>query len=470
MPLDKFSTKVLSEGYTTGIEDEKQIDGLDTPIDKDLLKSLFRELKKSGLDIPFAVDKGKKPNSIKVRNTQYDLDSWKKKNNVTVPKKVLDQGKGSVNSSGGKLSGADWEVVICVAYNMASKKVDIEEAKSLAEISGWKPTFDGVMDVGHQLVKSAFSSPKGIMKHYGASSADLTKEWEQYFLDATGSPANAATKTPKTDMYIGNQHISLKKAGGSQFMSGAVAETLATLEFAYQQIPNKIKTKEFDSAFQQLTSDIENKFTKLPAEKGKNVTDYKREIKAGVQSKVHDEVSRILKEHTAMQDAIRNIFTSLESRKAVVYEAMTGANKFRDKLAKATHVMVFDPDTGKASYKIIDDKLVTEIARQLQFQINFKTGGGSSKPYSNLRITLSEAFDETMEEFVSEGIDPFSHDVINEGILGRIKDKLKSFYSKFVVAIFRKLKTIFAKSYQKVVALTGKKISIRKDPKVTWKI
>ena len=60
MQLDKFSTRVLSEGYTTGIDDEKQIDSLDTPIDKDLLKSLFRELKKSGLDIPFAVDKGKK--------------------------------------------------------------------------------------------------------------------------------------------------------------------------------------------------------------------------------------------------------------------------------------------------------------------------------------------------------------------------------------------------------------------------
>lgn len=463
-------TEFLNEAFTTGIETEDQIDSLDTNIDKDLLKSLFRELQKSGVKIPFAVDKDKSPNQIKVRDRSFDLDGWRKRNKITVPKSQLNVGSGSVNSTGGKLSGADWEVIICVAYNMASKNVSQEEAKKLAEISEWKDTFDGAMDAGHQMVKNAFRSPKGIMKHYGSGYADLTPEWEQYFINATGKPAPAPTKTPKTDMYIGGQHISLKKAGGSQFMSGAVAEALATLEFAYQQIPDKIKTSEFDTAFKQLTSDIEQKFTKLPAEKGKNVTDYKREIRAGMQSKVHDEVSKILQEHTSMQTAVRNIFTSIESRKAIVYEAMTGANKFKDGLAKATHVMVFDPDTGKASYKVIDDKLVTEIAKQLQFQINFKTGGGGSKPYSNLRITLSEAFDETLDEFLEEGVDPFSQDVINEGILGRIKDKLVSFYKKFVVAVFRKLRKVFVKSYEKVVGLTGKKVSIRKVPKVKWKV
>ena len=480
MPLDKFSTKVLSEGYTTGIEDENQIDSLDTPINKDLLKSLFRELKQSGLDIPFAVDSGKKPNSIKVRDSQYDLDGWKKKNNITATKKVLDQGKGSVNSSGGTLKGADWEVVICVAYNMASQKVDKNKALQLAE-ANWKSIYDGVMDTGHKLVESAFGkNPKGVMKHFGSDSVSLTKEWDQYFLDATGSSAPSPTKTPKTDMYIGNQKISLKKEGGSQLMSGGVAEALATLEFAYEQIPSKIKTKEFDTAFNQLTEDVSNKFTKLPVEKGKNVTDYKREIKAGVESEVHSQVSKILQEHTAMQDAIRNIFSSLEARKAIVFESMTGKNKFADDIAKATHIMVFDDITGKASYKIIDDKLVTEVARQVEFQINFKTGGGGSKPYTNLRVTvpkkpkipkelMRESFDETLIQFKEEGIDPFGSDVINEGILGRIKDKLKLFYKRFILSIFKKIKSLFVSSYKKVVEFTNKKPTMRKDPKVTWK-
>lgn len=479
MPLEKFSRTILSEGFTTGIDDEKQIDNLDTPIDKDLLKSLFRELKKS-IDTPFAVDTGKKPNSIKVRDRSYDLDAWKTKNNVKVPKKILDQGQGSVNSSGGTLKGADWEVVICVAYNMASQKVGKNEALQLAE-ANWKSIYDGAMDVGHKLVEDAFGkNPKGVMKHFGSDSVSLTKEWDQYFLNATGKSAPSSTKTPKTDMYIGNQKISLKKEGGSQLMSGGIAEALATLEFAYKQIPSKIKTKEFDSAFNKLTEDVANKFTKLPVEKGKNVTDYKREIKAGVQSEVHDQVSKILQEHTAMQDAIRDIFSSLEARKAIVLESMTGNNKFADSIAKATHIMVFDDITGKASYKRIDDKLVTEIARQIEFQINFKTGGGGSKPYTNLRLTvpktpkipkelMEESFNETLIEFVEDGMDPFSVDVLNEGILGRIKNKLKLFYKRFVLAFFKKIKSLFVSSYRKMVEFTNNKPTMRKDPKVTWK-
>lgn len=483
--IDNFLTRVkdvesLQEGYTLGIESEDQIDSLDTTIDKELLKSLYREVKKT-VDIPFAVDPDTKPNHIKIRDRSFDIDAWKAKNNVTVPKKVLSTGQGSINSSGGTLSGADWEVVICVAYNMASKGVSKNEAIKLAEAT-WKSEFEGAMDMGHKMVENAFGKkPKGIMKHFGSDNVDLTKEWDQYFIDATGSSAPKPTKTPKTDMYIGNQHISLKKDGGSQLMSGGSAEALATLEFAYSQIPANIKTSEFDKAFRQLTDDVATKFTKLPVEKGKNVTDYKKEIKAGVQSKLHTEVSRILQEHTAMQDAVRNIFYTLEARKAIAYEAMTGASKFKDPLAKATHIMVFDPITAKASYKLIDDRLVTEVARQIEFQINFKTGGGGSKPYTNLRVTIpkkpkipkhlmEETFEEILVEFIEEGVDPFSQDVINEGILGRIKNKLLDFAKRLVISLFGKVKSLFVNSFRSLMSLTNKKITMRKEPKFKWKI
>ena len=49
------------------------------------------------------------------------------------------------------------------------------------------------------------------MKHFGSGMNNLTPKWEKYFVDTTGKKASASTKTPKTDMYIGNQHISLKK-------------------------------------------------------------------------------------------------------------------------------------------------------------------------------------------------------------------------------------------------------------------
>ena len=69
-------------------------------------------------------------------------------------------------------------------------------------------------------------------------------------------------------MYIGNQHISLKKYGGSQLMSGGQAETLATLAFAYEAVSPKVKTKALDDALKKLVTDIEKDFIsfKLPVE------------------------------------------------------------------------------------------------------------------------------------------------------------------------------------------------------------
>ena len=112
---------------------------------------------------------------------------------------------------------------------MQSKNVDADKAKELAGVTkSWKDKFDPYLKTGHEIVKSAFGRPSGIMEHFGSGSAKLTKGWDQYFIKTTGKPAGGPTKTPKTDMYIGKQHISLKKYGGSQLMSGGKAETLAT--------------------------------------------------------------------------------------------------------------------------------------------------------------------------------------------------------------------------------------------------
>ena len=86
---------------------------------------------------------------------------------------------------------------------------------------------------------------------------NYTSKWDEYFIAATGKPAKGATKTPKTDMILGSANISLKKYGGSQLMSGGKSETLATLGFAYDNAPNSIKSKAFDSAWNKLNKDIE---------------------------------------------------------------------------------------------------------------------------------------------------------------------------------------------------------------------
>ena len=158
------------------------------------------------------------------------------------------------------LKAADWEKVICVAYNIKSGMSE-EEAVSVAGISNFSSEYQEVLSVGLQVVENAFGeSVKGEMKHYGQSSGTISKGWDKYFLELTGKPAKYPTNTPKTDMILPNANISLKKYGGSQLMSGKGAETLATLGFAYDKTPDSIKTQAFDKAWKQLNVDIAEKW------------------------------------------------------------------------------------------------------------------------------------------------------------------------------------------------------------------
>jgi hypothetical protein len=457
----------FDESFDFGIDSVEDIDKVNTDLDKNKVKLLFKTLKSTyNVANPMVADLGR--GEFKVRIKEFDLDDWKKENNLKTSK--LKKGQGSLGKSGGDLAGADWEEVICAYYNMASKKVDLEKAKQLSGIEdSWKPKFDGFISVGDQIVASAWKSPRGVMKHYGSGSADLNKEWDDYFVKTTGRSAGGTTKTPKTDMYIGNEHISLKKKGGSQLMSGGQAEALATLFYAYQKVPDSIKTAEFDNAWKQLSSDIETKFIRVGGSKDKSITDIKREMKAGVVTEIHKQVSQALVDHDAMQTAIRNIFSSIEVRQSFVREAMTGESKFKDRLAIATHVLVFDPVLGKGSYKKIDNALITQLANSLEMQINFKKGGGGN-PYSNLRGVIKESVDEAEQEMLAEGVNIFSTHTLNEGILGKISEKVKRFFALVIHKVWEKIKKILVQSYEFVTKLTGRQISIRKEPIVTFKL
>ena len=462
-PMEKRLTHFISEGFDFGVKSEEDIDSFETRLGKDKVVSLFRTLKTKypTVEYPLALNLG--TGEVKIRIKDFDVDTWKKEN-LTANRGMVKIGMGSINSSGGNLKGAEWEEVICACYNIRSQGVSLEEAKKLAGIENtWKQKYDKALDDGFQIVDSAWRNPTGVMKHFGSGTTELNPEWNEHFIQATGKPATGLTKTPKTDMYIGNQHISLKKAGGSQLMSGGKAESLATLAHVYKALPSSLKTKEFESAWKKLEKDISEKFTKINVGKNKSVTDIKREMKSGVKNDITKAISETMVAHTAMQDAIRDIFSSVEARKEFVRESMTGRSKFKDKLAIATHILVFDPVQGKASYKAIDESLITDYAKKVGFQINFKKAGSSSTPYSNLRGAMTEAVDEA---FVEE---PFDSEMLNEGLLGRVGGAIKRFLKGVLSRIWRKIKNVFVKNYQSVVQIMGKKVDIR-DPRVNWKL
>lgn len=453
----------ISEGFDFGVKDEKDLDGFDAAIGNDKILSLYRQLKKDypNVEYPLALNRGN--GEVKVRIKDFDLPTWKKSNlNKNAGKIKI--GMGSINSSGGSIKGAEWEEIICACYNMRSKRVSLDEAKKLAGIEKtWKSKYNSAIEEGFQIVDSAWTRPTGVMEHFGSGSSVLNTKWDQFFIDTTGKSAPSTTRTPKTDMYIGSQHISLKKAGGSQLMSGGKAESLATLAHVYESVPTSIKTKEFNTAWRTLEKDINQKFTKINVGANKSTTDIKREIKAGVKNEVTTAIAEAMENHTAMQNAIREIFSSLEARKEFVREAMTGGAKFSDQLAVATHILVFDPVQGKASYKEINDTLITEYARKVGFQINFKKGGASSTPYTNLRGAMSESIEESFAE------EEFDSEMLHEGLLGRIGSGIMRFLSGILGRVWRKLKSSLSRSFKALNRITGNKIDTN-NPSVTWKL
>lgn len=479
--MQKKFRQFISEGYDFGVKDEKDLDGFDAAIGNDEALKLFNHLKKEypNVEYPLALNRG--TGGVKVRIKAFDLDQYKADNfDKKPPARMLDLGQGSINSSGGDIKGDEWEVVICVCYNMRSKGVDLEKAKELAGVTGsYKSKMDGALETGFQLVDSAFRSPTGVMEHFGSGSTKLTDAWDKYFVDTTGKSAPAPTRTPKTDMYIGDQRISLKKAGGSQLMSGGAAESLATLAFVWEALPDRMKTAEFEKTWRTLESDIETKFTKIKLQKGQSTTDIKRDIKAGIKNEITKAVGETIASHTGMQDAVRSIFESTEAKKALVKESMTGQNKFDDQKAVASHIMVFDPDTGKASYKAIDDKLISVYAKNVNFQINFKKAGSSSTPYSNMRVgvgkgadMLSDSAMTEYDQLVTEALDEeiLETDVLQEGLMGRIGRGIKRVFSSVVKKIWAKVKRIISKSFSALSRLTGIKPRMKRDPRITWRL
>jgi len=336
-----------------------------------------------------------------------------------------------------KPSGAEFENIICCAYNMMSQGVSKEEAIKLAETQWKGAKFDPWLETGKKIVESSFgSNPKGIMKHYGASSASLNKNWDMYFVKTTGKSASSATKTPKTDMYIGNMHISLKKYGGSQLMSGGQAESLATFAAAYDNLPANIKNKTLEEGWNNLTNRIENEFVKFKLPKGKKINDFKDAIKLGIKDDITNFIKSQLEKQTEMTKALESLLSLPEVRKEVVREAMTGNKKFEDSLPIATHVMKWD-ENGNSQNIEIDDRYVSYVASKTTFNISFKTAGTGKGAWTATKGIFNESFDHAWNNSLIE--------CLNEGIFDVVSKKIKSGINFLKTLLFKMLRYIWTK-------------------------
>ena len=77
---------------------------------------------------------------------------------------------------------------------------------------------------------------------FPSSRYEVTKEWASYF---DGGKVPSATKTPKTDIIIGKNYISLK-TGDAQLMSGQRPEAQATFYAAMKKTDNTALLKKVE--------------------------------------------------------------------------------------------------------------------------------------------------------------------------------------------------------------------------------
>ena len=206
--------------------------------------------------------------------------------------------------------------------------------------------------------------------------------------------SGASNNTPKTDIagISFKEKISLKKEGGSQLMSGAKGEAIATVRAALSMMGDH---KGFAKG---LTDAMEEKMNSLITKE--TVTSLNKRTKAGdkdddildfqAKDKDNRELSAILATYINNDTAVNSLFAQ-----NIVLEASTGNVKFSEGKAAANLLGKFDAKSGKVVVEPItkiSDPIIQQYSSKVRPYIAFKKGGGNSPAYSAMRMSLKEDF------------------------------------------------------------------------------
>ena len=441
---------------------------------------------------------------------QKQSPTWKATNskNQTIYIPLNSLGKANVKPSETP-TGGEWEGMISIGYNM-KRLGEIAPTQTTAnkgeygisskEFKQMKKDFWGKWGESAIQVGNAFydTLDKSAMTQYGAGSGTLSSDWKNW---------GGKNATPKTDMYLGSgeagQRISLKKKGGSQLMSAAKNETIATFNAAMQLMGDN-KNKEVGV----LIEDIKEKFQTIDL--GGTLKDLKDKKgfanPKNMSQKTHDDVmNKVASQenvNTEIGNQINELLNNNQSLKEYfVFEAASGYTKFGNTKATADFVIEFDPtkegkstiaqyrEFGDMSGKIVVSKDIVNLANKTDFYCSFKTGAKS--PYTSLRTKerkederkskSNEQYDiptlrnliidhiesnELTKTFLPENfeqLDEFA--LLNRAIQGikrgatRLKTTAKDMYMNLTVRVTEFLKGLYKKVFavlDKIKKLAGK--------------
>lgn len=312
-----------------------------------------------------------------------------------------------------------------------------------------KSRFGVPSGAGVRLKKELGGKLTGKADRTGGGSVSVTDLWSQYWAPAS---VPASTKTPKTDIVIGNKNISLKAGPDAQLMSGGVNESTATFYAAVDQMGKE--------RLSGIYGKIEDAILNLAPARvaGGKLADV---IKTGEDRLVN----RADKAHKILMKDMNTLFKSdPEFGFEFCYEAMTGDVKYANAAggkggtswAAASHMLVCEFDGSSPSIHAATDRAyVNKIVNNTKVSVRFKTssvkrGGektGEYKYWSVIGLITSKLTEEVEYEnsLLTEG------EELTENIIKRIFNKVV----KFAKGLWNKVLNFIKKSTKNLMDFLG---------------
>lgn len=284
----------------------------------------------------------------------------------------------------------DMESVISFAYNHLSddKYEDYENINYVCNSSKSKPNqkVENLLNYYQDEKKFIDGCANALIKFINDKSVKLhklltgkeknTKEWEEL---GTYKEANEKiNNTPKTDIISSDNKykISLKKAHGSQLMSGAYCESKATIMSAAKNTLNNNDLKTLEDILS-----IDNKWVKLTGN-AKGVAKQKLYGSDEIKKQINDSEKVVKRVNEVLNELLDN---NEKFKRALLYEAMTGEIKFgKESLLSANYIFVWSSKESENKVYTVNDYLEHILNNKLKIEISWKTGGSTS--YQTLRI------------------------------------------------------------------------------------
>jgi len=295
--------------------------------------------------------------------------------------------------------------------------------------------------IAKELKKMGISGKAEVL---GASQIEVTKKWAQYW-EPESVPGS--TKTPKTDFKVGNSYkISLKTGGAAQLMSAGKNESVATFYAAIEGSGVDVTgmVKRIEKAMNNLS----------PSTLAQS--DLTAEIKKG-----KDKVVVAANEaHKVLMSDMRKVFAEVpQFAYHFAKEAMTGKIKFGGNDGTCNYFLCVSDDGSKIKLvSTSDSSYISKVAKRMKVTVRFKSTSEKIKGGKTGRYRYWSAVALIVDKLTEE-ISAYDGQVLTEGIIGNIWNKVMSFVKTLVSGIVEWI----SQSWKNVMEFLGMEPDVEAD-------